>query len=146
MKFLCLYLIYLFSTFQLNMNFDSKNLIDSTIFFHCMPYNKILWQILLKLQFLLFLFEFLLREGSFWNTLNVCNTQWRIDFIVVLQQHSLFLKNTSKVHLFIISDSFKRILTWPFKEFAKEEKNVKIQLREKSVRGYLFLIQFFVSI
>lgn len=76
----------------------------------------------------------------------MCNTQWRIDFIVVLQQHSLFLKNTSKVHLFIIGDSFKRILTWPFKEFVKEEKNVKIQLREKSVRGYLFLIQFFVSI
>lgn len=58
----------------------------------------------------------------------------------------LFPKNTSKVHLFIISDSFKRILTWPSKEFAFEEKNVKFQLREKSVRGYLFLIQFFVSI
>lgn len=57
-----------------------------------------------------------------------------------------FPKNTSKVHLFIISDSFKRILTWPSKEFAFEEKNVKFQLREKSVRGYLFLIQFFVSI
>lgn len=96
---------------------------------------------LVKLKFLLFLFEFLLREGEFWNTLNECNTQWRIHFIV-LQQHS----NTSKVHLFIISDSFKRILTWPSKEFAFEEKNVKFQLREKSVRGYLFLIQFFVSI
>lgn len=55
-------------------------------------------------------------------------------------------QNTSKVHLFIISDSFKRILNWPSKEFAFEEKNVKFQLREKSVRGYLFLIQFFVSI
>lgn len=52
----------------------------------------------------------------------------------------LFPKNTSKVHLFIISDSFKRILTWPSKKFAFEEKNVKFQLREKSVRGYLFLI------
>lgn len=100
---------------------------------------------LVKLQFLLFLFEFLLREGGFWNTLNECNTQWRIH-IIVLQQHSLFPKNTSKVHLFIISDSFKRILTWPSKEFAFEEKNVKFQLSEKSVRGYLFLIQFFVSI
>lgn len=102
---------------------------------------------LVKLQFLLFLFEFLLREGGFWNTLNECNTQWRIHFIV-LQQHSLFPKNTSKVHLFIISDSdsFKRILTWPSKEFAFEEKNVKFQLREKSVRGYLFLIQFFISL
>lgn len=85
---------------------------------------------LVKLQFLLFMFEFLLREGGFWNTLNVYNTQWRIHFIV-LQQHSLFPKNTSKVHLFIISDSFKRILTWPSKEFAFEEKKCKISIKRK---------------
>lgn len=85
---------------------------------------------LVKLQFLLFLFEFLLREGGFWNTLNECNTQWRIHFII-LQRHSLFPKNTSKVHLFIISDSFKRILTWPSKEFAFEEKNEKISIKRK---------------
>lgn len=43
----------------------------------------------------------------------------------------LFPKNTSKVHLFIISDSFKRILTWPSKEFAFEEKNEKISIKRK---------------
>lgn len=89
-----------------------------------------MWQILVKLQFLLILFEFLLREGSFWNTLNVCNTQWRID-LIVSQQHSLFPKNTSKVHLFIISDSFKRILTWPSKEFAFRRKQCKNSIKRK---------------
>lgn len=36
-----------------------------------------------------------------------------------------FFKNISKVYFFIISDSFKRILIWLFKEFVFEEKNVK---------------------
>lgn len=73
----------------------------------------------------------------------MCNTQWRIDFIVVLQQHSLFLKNTSKVHLFIISDSFKRILTWPFKEFVKED-SIKRKICQRLSLSYPILCFYLV--
>lgn len=42
-----------------------------------------------------------------------------------------FFKNISKVYFFIISDSFKRILIWLFKEFVFEEKNEKILIKRK---------------